>query len=100
MLTDKELVDLIWHFKVEDSLSWRFCAGILREQNIKITASELKERFFNYFKKLTGITPYTPCPKCKGTLLPRKSQYGHFIGCSNCPKCRFMATSTNRYKGY
>lgn len=32
------------------------------------------------------------CPKCKGSLLLRKSQYGEFLGCSNYPKCRYKAS--------
>jgi len=29
------------------------------------------------------------CPSCKGNLVERESKYGHFIGCSNYPKCKF-----------
>ena len=29
------------------------------------------------------------CPKCKGNLVLRSSQYGDFYGCSNYPKCKF-----------
>ncbi len=29
------------------------------------------------------------CPKCKATLVLRKSIYGQFYGCSNYPKCRY-----------
>lgn len=29
------------------------------------------------------------CPQCGGELRVRTSQYGHFYGCSNYPKCRY-----------
>ena len=29
------------------------------------------------------------CPKCGSELVLRKSVYGHFIGCSNYPKCKY-----------
>ena len=52
MISDKELVDHIWHFKVEDNLSWKFCADILKQdRDIEISPQELKKRFENYFKK-------------------------------------------------
>ena len=90
MLSDKNYVDLIWRFKIEDGLSWRFCAGVLEYSNIQITPQTLKRKFINYFEKLTGTKPYTPCPKCQGELLPRQSEYGYFIGCSNFQKCRYI----------
>lgn len=29
------------------------------------------------------------CPKCGGTLVKRKGEFGEFLGCSNYPKCHF-----------
>jgi hypothetical protein len=31
------------------------------------------------------------CPKCGGNLVLRNGKYGQFKGCSNFPKCRFIA---------
>lgn len=31
------------------------------------------------------------CPRCSGELVVRKGKYGQFKGCSNFPKCRFIA---------
>lgn len=31
------------------------------------------------------------CPRCHGQLVVRKGQYGHFIGCSNYPNCKYTA---------
>lgn len=31
------------------------------------------------------------CPRCGGQLVERNGKYGKFIGCSNFPKCRFVA---------
>ena len=97
-LSDKDYVNYIWHFKVEDDMPWSFCAGILNQNlHTKISAQTLEKKFLYYFKETTNIEPYTECPNCKGKLLPRKSPYGYFIGCSNFPNCRFMATSTKPY---
>lgn len=31
------------------------------------------------------------CPRCGGKLVLRNGRYGKFKGCSNYPKCRFIA---------
>ncbi|HCT64757.1 MAG TPA: NERD nuclease [Lachnospiraceae bacterium] len=31
------------------------------------------------------------CPRCGGALVQRKGKYGTFLGCSNYPKCRYIA---------
>lgn len=31
------------------------------------------------------------CPKCGGELIKRNGKYGEFMGCSNFPKCRYIA---------
>ncbi len=31
------------------------------------------------------------CPRCHGQLVMRKGRYGHFIGCSNYPNCKYTA---------
>ena len=31
------------------------------------------------------------CPKCGGELVTRNGKYGTFMGCSNFPKCRYIA---------
>ena len=33
---------------------------------------------------------YGICPRCSGMLVRRKGKYGHFLGCSNYPKCNFI----------
>ena len=30
------------------------------------------------------------CPRCGGNLVFRNGKYGHFLGCSNYPKCKFI----------
>ena len=94
----KEYVDYIWHFKVEDNLGWDFCAGLLKQDDVAdISGVELENIFKKYFKDNMGIEPYEKCPMCGKELLPRKSRYGYFIGCSRFPDCRFMATNQKPY---
>lgn len=31
------------------------------------------------------------CPRCHGQLVVREGKYGHFIGCSNYPYCKYTA---------
>lgn len=96
---NEEYVNHIWHFKVEDNLDWRFCAGILKQDGVaSISGKKLETIFKNYFKENMGIEPYVECPICGKELLPRESKYGYFIGCSGYPNCRFMATTKNPYK--
>lgn len=30
------------------------------------------------------------CPECGGVLILRESKFGHFYGCSNYPKCKYI----------
>ena len=53
----------------------------IRKYHIK-TIKE-KERINN--EKIKNMI----CPKCGGKLVPRKSEYGEFLGCSNYPNCNF-----------
>ncbi|WP_240252851.1 NERD domain-containing protein [Ferdinandcohnia quinoae] len=43
------------------------------------------QRFYQY--KINA----NMCPKCGSDLVERKGKYGAFKGCSNYPKCRFVA---------
>ena len=93
ILSDKEKYDLIKAFS-----GWDYFAGDLSDNmHIEITPKELKRKFIGFFKKTTGISPYTQCPKCKGTLIPKK-KYSYFVGCSNWPKCNFLASATKPYR--
>lgn len=96
-MTNRNYVDYIWHFKVEDNLPWSFCSGYMEQNGHKITANTLKNKFCAYFKNEVGIEPYKKCPKCGEKLLPRKSVYGYFVGCSGFPNCKFIATYKKPY---
>ena len=98
-MTTKDYVDYIWHFKVEDNMSWDFCAGILKQNGVaNISPKNLENTFKQYFSENMGIEPYSKCPKCGNELVPRESKYGYFIGCSQYPKCSFVATNKKPYK--
>lgn len=49
-------------------------------RNIKTTLKETENKIENNI-----------CPKCGGKLVERNGKYGKFIGCSNYPKCRYIA---------
>lgn len=49
-------------------------------RNIKTTLKETQNKIENDI-----------CPKCGGKLVERNGKYGKFIGCSNYPKCRYIA---------
>ena len=95
-MTDEQLVNAIWHEKVEHNHSWRSGAEYLKMHLIEISPQELKKRFLNYFKQNMGIAPYTKCPLCQSELTPKK-KYSIFIGCSAYPKCKFTASKKNPY---
>jgi ssDNA-binding Zn-finger/Zn-ribbon topoisomerase 1 len=105
-LTSKHIVDDVWHWLVEDSITtypdkrtWEFLAGILKQNyEIVISAQDLKKEIQKYFLGLTGIAAYKRCPACKeGLTVPRKSRYGYFVGCGRYPDCSFIATNKKRY---
>ena len=92
------IVDGVWHFRVEDGLDWEFCAGVWNQDTgDALNGGQVKRAFLGYFRDLCGIEPYSACPVCGCELVPRKSGYGRFVGCSGYPKCRFMATKTKPY---
>jgi len=98
-LYDEELVSFAWHWIVEDGLGWDFVSGYYHQCNrILIPPKEYKKIFLRYFKNLTNITPYTPCPVCNSQLLPRRSDHGYFVGCSKYPSCRFIATNRIKFE--
>ena len=98
-ISDYDVVVEIWHFRVDDKLSWDFCAGFIKmNTGAKFSADEIKTKFERYFINKFGIAPYANCPLCNNELSPRVSRYGYFIGCSNYPDCKFMATTSKPYK--
>ncbi len=95
----KNIVSAIWHYKVEDNLSWKLCAAILKQnRGWEISSAELKKEFMAYFKQEVGIAPYTQCPDCGEKLVPRKSQWGYFVGCSAFPQCGFLESDTKPFE--
>jgi len=91
MMAMDELVKAVWHWRVEDGLSWKFCAGILQQDGYDITEKQVKKQFTAFFKMLTGYVLDKECEKCgKGKIIPRKSRYGYFVGCSEFPECKFI----------
>lgn len=67
--------------------------SILDAFNIRVIV-ENKEHVQNIHKeqqRVQNIINSGICPKCGGTLIKRNGKYGEFYGCSNYPKCRFIA---------
>jgi len=87
------IIDVIWHWLVEDHLPWDFCSGIVKQDyDLDISAADLKKLFYTYFRDLTGLFPYTTCPLCgMHKVIPRKGTYGYFLSCSDFPNCQFIA---------
>lgn len=59
---------------------------LVNKNNPSIFVSELLKDSFNYIEVKQDI-----CDKCGGILVKRKGKYGEFYGCSNYPKCKFIA---------
>lgn len=54
-----------------------FLVELVKEQNVRLT------------KASGGESHVIPCRACAdGVMVPRKSRYGRFYGCSNFPKCQ------------
>jgi len=86
-----KIVDMAWHWRVEDGFQWKFCAGVLtNDYKFEISPKELRRAFHKFFKDLTGCVVYTKCPDCgEGKIVPRRSIYGYIVSCSTFPKCDF-----------
>ena len=51
-ITDDELLAELWHWRIEDKLSWKFCKGILRQnRGIELETAEIKKRFERALRK-------------------------------------------------
>jgi endogenous inhibitor of DNA gyrase (YacG/DUF329 family) len=107
-LTDKKVVECIWHFLIEDTINktitpdkqhWEFVTGIFnQDMGYNLNPDDVKKRFIRYFYERFGIAPFLQCPICgKGITWPRVSKYDYFIGCCFYPKCNFMATNKNPF---
>ncbi|MFZ9704105.1 MAG: topoisomerase DNA-binding C4 zinc finger domain-containing protein, partial [Bacilli bacterium] len=69
----------------------------------EVTRLELLNEFYQHFKtqydqagELPSDDPalhfYGTCPKCKqGTIVPRRSRFGVFLGCNRYPDCEFIS---------
>ena len=50
-MTNKDYVNYIWHFKVEDNLDWEFCAGYMKmNEYADVSAEELEYILKNILK--------------------------------------------------
>jgi hypothetical protein len=105
-LTNKRVVQCIWHFLIEDKINkttppdkkhWEFVTGIFNQDTgHNLSLDDVRERFIRYFSERFGIALFLQCPECgKGITWPRVSKFGYFIGCSSYPKCNFVATNKN-----
>lgn len=57
------------------------------KENRKAHVEAIHNNLTDKHKKIDSNT----CPKCGGELVLRSGKYGQFKGCSNYPKCRFIA---------
>jgi DNA topoisomerase I len=70
----------------------------------EVTRLDLLNDFYTHFKsqyELAGDLPpedpslhfYGSCPTCKvGTIVPRRSRFGVFLGCNKYPSCKFVSS--------
>ena len=61
--------------------------NIDNKENRKAHVKAIRNNLADKYKKVVANT----CPKCGGELVLRNGKYGQFKGCSNYPKCRFIA---------
>ena len=87
-----EVVEMLMDWGILGCEDWSFCSWKLsHECEINIKPMHIKNRVVRFFKKVTGYKVYTECPVCKeGEIVPRKSRFGIFVGCSKYPVCKFV----------
>lgn len=61
--------------------------NIDNRENRKAHVQAIHNNLAEKYKKVSNNI----CPKCGGRLVLRNGKYGQFKGCSNYPKCRFIA---------
>lgn len=57
------------------------------KENRKAHVQAIHNNLVDKYKKVDA----NACPKCGGELVLRNGKYGQFKGCSNYPKCKFIA---------
>ncbi len=65
----------------------KYFLGCSTYPECKYTAP-LEDTSFNKEDFAEGFDWDQKCPICEGEMKVRKSRYGHFLGCSNYPKCK------------
>ena len=77
----------------EDEEEYILCSGKRRIAEIADFSSNETERIKIADKKQEAVKMDMIskgfCPNCEGKLVPRRSKFGEFLGCSNYPHCRF-----------
>ncbi len=77
-LSDQDVQDVI-----KTLLTWDVSEFVDTTEHVK-NINAAKQNMYN--KINSGI-----CPRCGGKLVRREGKYGTFYGCSNYPKCRYIA---------
>ena len=90
-------IDDIYHHAIEDKEGFKVCAGLIKQDtSVDITNLEAKDIFIEYFEDEIGIRPFEKCPLCGEQTILKKKQ-GYFVGCSDWPKCNFLASSSQKF---
>ena len=51
-ISDEDLLAELWHWRIEDGLNWKFCAGMLKQdRDIEMEPKEVAKRFNRALKK-------------------------------------------------
>jgi hypothetical protein len=107
-LTDEEIVISLWDGLIDKSVNkkippteqeWiKVVKKLSDDMDNALSVEHSKLQFIKYFKERFGIEPFVSCPLCgKGITRPRKNMYNQFfIGCSEFPSCKYMATRDDR----
>lgn len=87
-----ELIDKIYSYQEVIINNEEEIYESINKLNI-VDKTERKEHVRNAkeIKNSKDETFKNKCPKCGGELVIRNGKYGTFMGCSNFPKCRYIA---------
>ena len=97
-VSDDKVVDLTYHWKVNEDKDWQFCSNILRQDNeIDISWEGVKKAYDSFFMNHVGKVPYTKCPQCGCLVIPCRGKYGYFLGCQGYPECKYVVSQFKRY---
>ena len=99
-MSDFEVVELAWNYKIEQNLPWDFCAAALSmDLGAAIDIALMERAFANFFHQNGDVEVFEKCPVCgRGTMIPQRIEGMYYVSCTEYPECEHSVTIDSESK--